>query len=176
MPWRSAPYRLAPHDLLSLFSSRTQDHQSNTTWYGMGLTPSTLIKKMFYRLVYSSALRKPILNWSSHFSDDSSCGSSSRTSQHTSGHSIYFFRSQFYKLLIIWLPILCFPQAHPFLLVTRVFAGTITVCSLALRGQGDLAHSCLSGASSGLAFGRERNNFSWVKEGRQPPREEHITI
>ena len=62
-PRRGAAYWLAPHDLLSLLSYRTQDHQSrhNIIHSGLGPPHQSLIKKMLYRLAYSWILQRRFL-------------------------------------------------------------------------------------------------------------------
>jgi hypothetical protein len=54
-PWRGAAYWLAPHNLPSLLSYRTQDHQprGGPTHSGMSSLTSIINSKMPHRLVYS---------------------------------------------------------------------------------------------------------------------------
>ena len=50
-PWRGAAYCLAPHDLLSLFSYRIQDHQPRGDTIYHGLDPSRLITNLINALI-----------------------------------------------------------------------------------------------------------------------------
>jgi hypothetical protein len=57
-PWRSTAYWLAPHNLISLLSHRTQDHwpRDGITHSGWALLHQSLSKKVHYRSGFSLVL------------------------------------------------------------------------------------------------------------------------